>query len=166
MSALPHLASDFFAWLWYTTESSGGHLELDGREIQIWVDDRIAFRSPSEEQARAVLTGADAPRGAEARAALGSGKVIREFRLVVAWEGREYRVTLVAPALDMRALMLPPIPEDAGDSADLLYARMEALDELWSVIGTLYRRFARVRTTDAWSEQVVPGVRSWLSETA
>ena len=54
MSALPHLASDFFAWLWYTTETTGGHIELNGRSLQIWVDDRIAFRSPSEETARAV----------------------------------------------------------------------------------------------------------------
>jgi hypothetical protein len=166
MSALPHLASDFFAWLWYTTESSGGHLEIDGREVQIWVDDRIAFRSPSEEATRSVLTGADAPRGAEARAALGGGKVIREFRLRIAWEGREYGVTLVAPSLDMRGLVLPPVAEDVGDGADVLYARMASIEQLWAALGALYERFARVRTSNAWAGEVIPGVQGWLSENA
>ena len=166
MSALPHLASDFFAWLWYATETGGGHLDLNGREILIWVDDRIAFRSPSEEGARALLTGADAPRGREARAALGAGKVIREFRLRIAWEDREYGVTLTAPSLDMRGLLLPPLPEDAGDSADVLYARMEAVELLWGVIGELYQHFAEVRTSDAWADEIVPGVAGWVSESA
>jgi len=166
MSALPHLASDFFAWLWFTTEAGGGHVDLNGKEIQIWVDDRISFRSPSEEAARSVLTGTDAPRGREARAALGGGKVIREFRLRIAWDDREYGVTLTAPSLDMRGLLLPPLPEDVGDDADLLYARMEAVEAIWSVIGELYRRFAEVRTSDVWKDEVVPGVAEWLAESA
>jgi len=166
MSALPHLSSDFFAWLWYTTEISGGHLELNGAELQIWVDDRLSFRSPSEEQAGALLTGSDAPRGAEAKAALSAGKVIRELRLRIAWQDREYGVTLAGPGLDMRGLTLPPVPGEVGDEADVLYARMEAVEQLWRVIATLYQRFAKVRTTDAWSDEVLPGVVTWLSETA
>ena len=164
MSALPHLASDFFAWLWYTTETTGGSVELNGRSLQIWVDDRIAFRSPSEETARAVLTGSDAPRGREARAALGTGKVIREFRLRIGWEDREYGVTLTAPMLDMRGLLLPPLPEDAGDDADVLYARMEALEAVWSIVGDLYRSFAEVRTSAQWADEVVPGVAGWVAQ--
>jgi hypothetical protein len=166
MSNLPHLTSDFFAWLWYTTEAQGGTITLNDRELQVWVDDRIAFRSLSEESTRSVLTGPDAPRGREARAALGTGKVVREFRLRIAWEDREFSVTLSAPALDMSGLLLPPLIEDAGDDADLLYARMEAVEMVWGIVGELYKEFAKVRTSDEWTDQVVPSVANWVTEQA
>jgi hypothetical protein len=160
--SLPHLATEFFTWLWWASEDGGGRLTIDGEEIILWVDDRLAFRLPSEDASRAVLTGADTARAAEAKAALASGKVIKEVRLRVQWGDREYGVTLKGAGLDVGGLLLPALP-DEGDEQDRLMARMEAIEALWAVLGAIYRRFAEVRTTDAWTEEVIPGVESWLA---
>jgi hypothetical protein len=158
---LPHLATEFFTWLWWASEQGGGRLTVDGEEIILWVDDRLAFRLPSEDVSRAILTGADTARAAEAKAALASGKVIKEVRLRIQWSDREYGVTLKGAGLDVGGLLLPPLPDD-GDEQDRLMARMESIEALWAVLGALYRRFAEVRTADTWHDEVIPGVQAWL----
>lgn len=163
MNALPHLASEFFAWLWYTSERTGGQLNLQGEDIRFWVDDLLAFRAPGQDSSRAVLTGDDAPRGAEARAALVGGKVLREIRLRVDIQDREYALTLRAPSLDVAGLVLPPVEGEAEDAAAALHARMEALEEIWGVVGRLYNEFAAARTSEQWSDTIVPDLVGWLS---
>jgi hypothetical protein len=160
--SLPHLSTEFFTWLWWASEQGGGRLTVDGEEIILWVDDRLAFRLPSEDASRAVLTGADTARAAEAKAALAAGKVIKEMRLRIQWADREYGVTLKGARLDVGGLVLPALPED-GDEQDRLMIRMEAIEALWAVLGALYRRFAAVRVADEWHEQVVPGIERWLA---
>jgi hypothetical protein len=160
--SLPHLATEFFTWLWWASEAGGGRIDVDGEEIIIWVDDRLAFRLPSEDAARAVLTGADTARAAEAKAALASGKIIKEVRLRLQWADREYGFTLKGAGLDVGGLVLPPLPEE-GDEQDRLMVRMEAIEALWAILGALYRKFAAIRTADAWADEVVPSVHSWLA---
>ncbi len=159
---LPHLSTEFFTWLWWASEQGGGRIDLDGEEIILWVDDRLAFRLPSEDASRAVLTGADTARAAEAKAALAAGKVIKEVRLRIQWADREYGVTLKGARLDVGGLVLPALPDD-GDEQDRLMARMESIEALWAVLGALYQRFARVRVDDEWHKEIVPSVEQWLA---
>ena len=159
--SLPHLSTEFFTWLWWTSETGGGRIDVDGEEIILWVDDRLAFRLPSEDAARAVLTGDDTARAAEAKAALAAGKVIKEGRLRLQWADREYGFTLKGAGLEVGGLVLPALPEE-GDEQDRLMIRMESIEALWAVLGALYRKFAGIRTTDAWSSDVIPGVHAWL----
>ena len=160
--SLPHLSIEFFTWLWWASEHGGGRIDVDGEEIILWVDDRLAFRLPSEDASRAVLTGADTARAAEAKAALAAGKVIKEVRLRLQWADREYGFTLKGTGLDVGGLVLPALPED-GDEQDRLMVRMEAIEALWAVLGALYRQFAEVRTQAAWTDEVVPAVQAWLA---
>jgi len=160
--SLPHLSTEFFTWLWWASEHGGGRIDVDGEEIILWVDDRLAFRLPSEDASRAVLTGADTARAAEAKAALAAGKVIKEVRLRLQWADREYGFTLKGTGLDVGGLVLPALPED-GDEQDRLMVRMEAIEALWAVLGALYRQFAEVRTQAAWTDEVVPAVQAWLA---
>ena len=122
----------------------------------------MAFRLPSEDASRAVLTGADTARAAEAKAALAAGKVIKEVRLRLQWADREYGFTVKGTGIDIGGLVLPPLPDD-GDEQDRLLARMEAIEALWAVLGALYQQFAGVRTTDAWVDDVIPSVQAWLA---
>ena len=159
--SLPHLSTEFFTWLWWATEQGGGRLDVDGEEIILWVDDRMAFRLPSEDASRAVLTGADTARAAEAKAAMAAGKIIKEVRLRLQWADREYGFTLKGAGLDVTGLILPPLP-DEGDEQDRLMLRMEAIEALWAVLGAIYRKFAAVRTSEQWDQEVVPSIQAWL----
>ena len=73
--ALPiptHLASEFYAWVWWSSEQRGGHFDLGENlgPVDLWVDDRIAFRNPDAQKVAAVLTGENPSTTLEARAAL------------------------------------------------------------------------------------------------
>jgi hypothetical protein len=43
---------------------------------------------------------------------------------------------------------------------------MEAVEMVWGIVGELYKEFAKVRTSDEWTDQVVPSVANWVTEQA
>ncbi len=158
---LPHLTIEFFVWLWYASEREGGTFHL-GESVGVadaWIDERLSFRSVDEDKARAVLTGEDTASSAEARAALASGKVVRDLQMHIRREEREYTVTLRGPNLDFAGLKLPP-HEPSGEE-ELLYERMYLYEDLWAVVGALYQRFALERTSESWHNTILPAMRAW-----
>ena len=67
-----HLGPEFLLWLWWRSERDEGRFDLDkpvGR-VSVWVDERLAFRRPSDQKVTAVLTGENPSTTPEARAAL------------------------------------------------------------------------------------------------
>lgn len=162
--APPHLATEFFSWLWYASERDGGTFAIgDGSVFTFWVDDRLSFRLPDEDKARAVLTGESAAATLEARAALVGGKVVRDLRLACKREEREYSVTLRGVNLDLQGAKLPAELKNADQPEEVLYERMFLLDELWFMVGALYRRFAQERTGADWDTEHLPAMRRWAA---
>ncbi len=160
--APPQLATEFFAWLWYASERDGGTFALDdGSVFTFWVDDRLSFRLPDEDKARAVLTGESAAASLEARAALLGGKVVRDLRLACKREDREYAVTLRGAHLDLQGARLPTELKAKDEVAEVLYERTFLLDELWFMIGALVRRFAEERSGADWVGEHLPRMRAW-----
>jgi hypothetical protein len=158
----PHVASEFYLWLWYTSDTSGGTLPLgDEGEVQFWVDDRLAFRAAGEDKVSAVLTGENPGSSLEARAAVRGGKVLRDVRLAVRREGREYTVTLRGPGVEITAARVPGLLK-GGDEAELLYERMFLYEELHWLVAQLFRRFAEERVSEGWRTRTVPALRAWL----
>ena len=158
----PHVASEFYLWLWYTSDTTGGTLSLgEAGEVQFWVDDRLAFRSAGEDKVSAVLTGESPGSTLEARAAVRGGKVLRDVRLAVRREGREYAVTLRGPAIEVTAAKLPGLLK-GGDAAEILYERLFLYEDLHWIVAQLFRRFAEERTGEGWRAGTVPAIRDWL----
>lgn len=160
----PHLSAEFYLWLWYTSEVDRGAIDLggDAGEVQFWVDDRIAFRSPGEDKATTVLSGERPTDAPEARAALGGGKVLREVRLVLMREEREYTLTLRGPGMTITGAKLPGQVK-TGDVAEILYDRMFLYEEMHFVLAALFRRFAEERTSASWHTGTLPGLRRWVA---
>ena len=159
---LPHLSLEFFVWVWYASERDGGTMNL-GEEAgvcDVWVEERISFRPPDEDRARAVLTGENASGSLEARAALASGKVVKDLQLHLRREEREYTVTLRGPHLDLAGAKFPTHASDG--EGELLFERMYLYEELWFIVGALYRAFARERTAGSWHSQTLPAMRRWV----
>ncbi|MCK6505802.1 hypothetical protein L6R53_20840 [Myxococcota bacterium] len=134
--APPHAATEFFGWLWYASERDGGTFALeDGSVFTFWVDDRLSFRLPDEDKARAVLTGES-----------------------------EYHVTLRGVHLDLQGAKLPAELKAKDAVDEVLYERTFLLDELWFLVGSLYKRFAAERTSEAWRAEHLPAMRRWAAE--
>ncbi|MBM75460.1 MAG: hypothetical protein CMK59_08655 [Proteobacteria bacterium] len=171
----PQLSTDFFVWLWFSSERGKGIVELeeadqpaDGGRISIdyFVDDRLVFCNPDAESMKAVITGENTAGALEAKAALSAGKVIQEIRLHMTVDEVEYGVTLKGPFLDLSGLKLPSLSLDGdagGDDRGTLLIRMSQYEEVWGYIGTLYRHFAKIRTGPDWQDQYAQ-IKKWLSE--
>lgn len=160
---LEHLPSEFMTWLWFATEDSGGSFILeDLGGIDCYVEDRIAFRNMEDDKSRTVLTGENAANTLEARAALAGGRVVKEIRLIIKREDREYSVTLRGPLLDMSGAKLPGMVKSGTE--EVLYDRMYMFEELHSILGALLSRYAKARTADNWKTETVPAMKAWIAE--
>jgi hypothetical protein len=162
--APPHVASEFYLWLWYRSEIGRGHLDFEGEggSVDFWVDDRISFRAVGEERVSAVLTGENPSTTLEARAALAGGKVLRDIKLALRRADREYTVTLKGSRVEIAAAKLPTLVK-GGDVAEALYERMFLYEELNFVLAGLFRAFAEERAAEAWRDQTVPDLRRWAA---
>ncbi len=161
---LPHVSAEFLLWLWWSAAHSGCRADL-GPElgpVDFWVDDRLAFRTPDEGKAAAVITGENPAESPEARAAVAGGKVLRELRLCIRRDEREFAVTLKAPSLDMAQVSLPQVVAGGGEEA--LYDRMFLYEELHSLVAAFFQRFAEDRTGGSWSDQTASAIRAWVGE--
>lgn len=156
----PHLASEFYLWLWWSTEERATVFDLGGRvgRVDLWVDDRLAFRHPHEAKVTAVMTGENPADTLEARAALAGGKVVSELRLHLRREDHEFTFTLKGPAMDIVQARLPQVVQ-GGDEA--IYDRMFLYGELSLVLQALLREFAAVRSSPDWEARVLPAIRRW-----
>ncbi len=157
--ALPHLSAEFFVWLWYASERDGGSMPHGDGIVDVWVEDRLSFRTPDEDKVRAVMTGENAAASREARAALASGKVVRDLQVHLRNEEREYTLVLRGVHLDLAGLKLPPHAKDGEE--ELLYERMFLYEDVYAVLKSLYRRFAEERVSAAWSAATLPAIRRW-----
>lgn len=161
---VPHLAGEFYIWLWWSTEERGDGFSLgeDVGHVEVWVDERLAFRKPEDTRVSAVMTGENPSTSLEARAALAGGKVLQELRVGFRRDTREYRVTLRGPTLgfsQIKAMLDGATPsEDA-----VIYDRMLQYEELSLIVGALFRRFTDERLSPAWEGEVLPALRDWMS---
>lgn len=162
---LEHLPSEFLTWLWWVTELNGGRINLGGElgGIEVWVDDRIAFRSMSDDKNRAVITSENASSTREARAALAAGRVVKELRLQLKRQDREFTFVLRGPHLDLVGAKLPGTVKNGG-MAEVLYDRIYLYEEVHFVFTGLLRHFAEQRTSPDWKDQVVPAMKAWVAE--
>lgn len=159
---IPHLASEFYLWLWWSSERSGGAFDLgdDVGRIDLWVDDRLAFRVPGDRKVTAVLTGENPAEALEAKAALYGGKVLHEVRIRIKRDDRDFVVTLKGPEMHVTRASLPQALQDSEEEA--IYDRLFLYDELTFLLGALFKSFGEVRISDAWKSDVLPALRAWV----
>jgi len=162
LPVLPHVAGEFYAWLWWSSETQGAHFELPEPvgAVELWIDERLAFRNPDDTKVSAVMTGDNPAASLEAKAALAGGKVLQELRLGLRRDDREFLFTLKGPSMHLQSLKLPQVVDD-GDE-EILFERIHLYDEVVFVVQGLFASFARVRTSDTWADEVLPGLHDWV----
>ena len=162
LPVLPHVAGEFYTWLWWTSETRGSSFELAAPvgTIDLWVDERLAFRNPDDTKLTAVMTGENPASTLEAKAALAGGKVLQELRVGMRRDDREYLCTLKGPAMHLQGLKLPQVVDEGGE--ELIFERMHLYEEAVLMVEGLFKAFTVVRTSDAWVEEVLPALHDWV----
>ncbi|MBN2799536.1 MAG: hypothetical protein JXX28_10350 [Deltaproteobacteria bacterium] len=158
---LPHLAVEFTTWLWWHSEQHENLFDLGEPigTVNVWVDQRLAFRNPDEAKVLAVMTGENASITLEARAALAGGKVLHEVRLGFRRDEREYLLTLKGAELHITQLKLPQV---VGGGEEAIHDRMFLYEEAYLVVGALFRQFTALRTAPEWGQEVLPALQRWV----
>lgn len=164
---VPHLAPEFLAWLWFASDRDEGTCrvvdpvtgDVTGA-FSFWVDERLTFRSMEDDKPHTVVTGENPAQTLEARAALLGGRVLKELRLGLRREDREYTVTLRSPNLDIQGARLPDVVK--GGDEETLYDRMFVYEELHWLLRQLFGAYARERVQPGWMTDTVPAMQSWL----
>lgn len=159
----PHLASEFYLWLWWTSERDGSRFALPDPvgPIDAWVVDRLAFRNPADTKVTALMTGENAPATPEARAALAGGKVLQDVKIGLRRDDREFELTLKGPAVHVSGLKLPAAGGGEGEAGAML-ERFFLYEEAVFLLRGLFQAFARERTGPGWRASVEPALRAWL----
>jgi len=166
-----HLSAEFFAWLLYRSEEGQEKFDLGGTlgEVEIMMQDRLSFQSPTADKMRAVITGEDAPNSAETKAALASGKTIQDLKLNLRLEGATYSLSLKGGRLDIGGLKQETheadqelVEEDDSKEA-LLLLRMQEYNDIWAIIKGLFLIFVEERTSEVW-EDTVSKIRKWVHQ--
>lgn len=158
-----HMASEFYTWLWWSSEQKGGAFDLPdpvGRVV-VWVDDRLAFRRPDDTKVTAVITGENPSTTLEARAALAGGKVVHELSIGVTRDEREYFATLKGPEVHMTKLKLPQVLSE--DASEAVTDRMFAYEEFVFIVAGLLGEYSGLRASSAWGGEVLPAMKAWLA---
>ncbi len=158
----PHLAGEFYVWLWWASERQEGRFDLPeplGR-IELFVDERLAFRNPNDSKISAVMTGENPSTTLESRAALLGGKVLEDLRIRLRRDEREFLVTLKGPEMNIQRAKLPQAVDGGEEGA--LYDRMFLYEQLTDILGALFRQFTDLRAEGAWESDVLPALRAWV----
>ena len=158
----PSLASEFYLWLWHGSQERSGRFDLgeSGERVELYVEDRLAFRSPGDTKVSAVLTGDNPAETIEARAAVFGGKILQECRVRIRRDDQDYVVTLKGAELHLTRIKLPPFA--AESEAEAIMDRMTRYDELAYIVEQLFQVFCEERTSAAWEQSIEPALRAWV----
>ena len=158
----PHLSSEFYLWLWWRSERDEAAFDLPSPvgPVLAWVEDRLAFRRPTDPRPTSVMTGENPAASLESRAALAGGKVLHELRVALKRDDREFHLTLKGPSLDVGQLKIPQVLGDNPDEA--VVDRMFLVEECLLILDGLLRAFYADRADDTWRRDALPAMREWL----
>lgn len=159
---LPHVSAEFYTWLWFTSEVQECVFQLGEEvgQVELWIDERLTFRSPNESKVAAVMTGENPSTTLEARAALAGGKVLNDLRIGMRRDDREFFFTLKGPEMHLQGVKLPQVLNEEVD--EMLYDRVFLYEELGHVVSALFKQFAVVRSGSEWRGEVVPAMERWI----
>lgn len=155
------LGSEFLMWLWFKTECFDGLLEVQSHgRVQISFDDRLTLEAYLAETERNVFKGGAPADSPEAKTALREAKRPKRARLKVVKDGREWRFKYKAESCDISTLEIPSLLSEHDQ--EQFFERMSLIEEIESILDDLYGEFLTIRTSDAWTDAMVPAIHSWI----
>jgi hypothetical protein len=155
-----YLGREFMTWLVWRVDAGEGSFGARGEEFTLAFGTRARLGAPVGHATDLVMKGRSPAHGAEARAAIGSGHTLREAELRCTRGEREWRFTLLAETLDLRAVKLPALLTEEDD--DKFLERISLIEELDDMVRAAFASFMKERLRPAWKRDIVPALREWI----
>lgn len=154
----PFLISEFLAWVWFCSDS--GLSEMEG--FTFWVGERLSFRTMLSDKASITMTGESPAQSPEARLAFLKGKVLRDMRIGIRKDDREYEVTLAAD-LSLKSAKLP-IQVKGGPLEEQVYDVAFLYEDMTFLVREMFCTFARQRTDPVEWPLYEASIQQWAAE--
>lgn len=155
-----YLGREFLTWLLFRSESGDAQCEFEKQGVIPLFTGRIILRGITGDVNELSARGSLAPYSEEVRHALDNGLLVHSARLRLTHGEKVYEVTLDAEFLDIRAAKLPDLMSEEED--DQLTERLYLTEQLSGMVDALALAFLQVRSSRAWSKQVVPQMKAWM----
>jgi hypothetical protein len=154
---------DFLMWLWFFSEARGGLADLDdlGR-FAVMIDGPLHFILEGDGAHEAVVRRGEPRLSAEAKAALLSGKKLKQARLTLAQDEASTTCTFTAAGFVVRGLKLPPL--EKMDAVTAFQERMNQIARFTEALLRLYDRFVLERNSVKDWKETTAEMRTWISE--
>jgi len=148
--AKPFLAREFLTWLWHLIEKNHGAIQLSNNQtIEMWIDDKLTLESTYSESKTNQLSGGNPAGSIEASAALKSGKLLKEAKLGIRTNDREWVFSLRSDDFITKGLKLPSV---ITSEEERTIERLRLLNEFQNIVDDIYQQFFQIRTSDTWSK--------------
>lgn len=151
---------EFLVWLWFESEIMEGRFDVEGfGPCEILLEGQIALTQDKEQNR---MKGAAPSATPEAHEALRQGKLPAQARVRVVRGELEFGFVFTAETLGLSAVKIPKVINEEGD--EQFYERMYLVEDLESMMGSLYAKFVALRLGAAWDSAVVPAIRAWMRD--
>lgn len=154
-----YLGEEFLTWLWWQCEAVGGTFDVAGYKVGIAVEDALVLCDSSAEGR---LKGGTPSKSAEASAALATGKLLTQARLVAAVDAKEWTFALEGATWQLSGVRVPEPDEDAAMSANL--QTFGEYVELARILDLLFASYLQVRLGSTFESDTLPQWRRWVAE--
>jgi hypothetical protein len=98
------LGREFLTWLWYRSDKNDGLFDRDGEQIEIWFDAKLVLEAQADIKEQNVIKSETPTETDEARASLLNGKQVKEARLRVISDQKQWTVTVKGDDLALSGL--------------------------------------------------------------
>lgn len=151
---------EFLVWLWFESEIFEGTLETRAEgSFELWPEAAITLVA-EKEQSR--LKGAIPSAEPEAAEALRQGKLPTQAKMRLIKDGLEYALTFTADGLTLSGVRIPATLKEETD--EQFEERMDLVEKLDRLFGSLYTDFLALRLGAAWEQHVAPAIRAWIRD--
>jgi hypothetical protein len=156
------LGREFLVWLWYESEKNESVLALpEGESCALWLEEQLTLVVHGLlEKAESRLKGSTPSLSPEAKEALRQGKLPTKAKIRVDRGPQSWSFLFDADTLSIASVSIPALITEDGD--ERFYERMQLVEELEGMLGGLYERFLRLRTSAGWEKDAVPALREWV----
>ena len=154
------IGRDFLTWLYYTSDSRAGRIEASGELFELWIDRKVVLEDDSIEPPSCVSFSGDTFTSEDLRAAIRSGKKIREARFRLEKAENTWCFTLRADRLEVASLKID-IP-NADDIDERFHGRIIALSALNDFLDTCFGTFLDTVLNKKWKSDGSREFQSWL----
>ncbi len=155
------LGREFMTWLWYRSDLQEGLFAVGDKQIEVWFDARMTLEALGDIKEQNVIKSESPTETEEARASLQAGKYVKEARLRLIHEQKQWTATLKADDLSLHGLKIPALLAKEDD--DQLYERFYLMEEAEDILDELFAGFLDIRLADERWAPEVEDIRAWIN---